>query len=365
MSLSLIVGFSLPAHAEIIFGVAGSSYQSSVTTDVVYQLGSGLTASSFRYAYVTVDDRLNSTYFTNVILYECTSDVVNPTALPAGCTAKAVAMESGAGSNMYNVAQTGVGRRLLTFDFYQYCNNYGSCSSSHVTTDSNPIALTPSKFYWLYFISSASKTTGTPAGDFSVYGIQATLHSDDGTPIHAQAPAGGLLANIGSPYVYLSDTSLTGLDPGFYTPASSSSQSSLSGARTFCNGVASSSYAFGIPNGLCYISGFLFIPSQSSIDTFFSNASMVQERIPWSYLVEIQDAWDTSSSSSQQFVKIEIPFQAFTTTSNSLTIISSASFYRWVSASTWSTLRGFTTVALWIAFSFYLWRRGRHLLKHL
>lgn len=366
LGVIILGGFSFAstAQAEVIFGISGSSYQSSVATDVQYQLGSGLSASSFRLAYITVDDQLTSSYFTNFVLYECSTDVASPTGLPAGCTAKAVAMESGAGGNMYSIAQTGVGRRLLTVDFYQYCNNYGSCSTSHVSTATTPIPLTATKFYWLYFISSASKTSGTPAGNFSVWGLQATLHSSDGTPIEVQGTAGSPLSGIGSPYVYLADETLTGLDVGFYTPASSSSQSSLSGARSFCSGVASSSYAFGIPYGLCYIGGFLFIPAQSALDTFWANAQMVKEVAPWSYLIDFKEVWESATSSSQEFPAISIPIEIFGA-STSLSLVSSASWTYWVSTSTLATLRGFTTVALYISFAFYLWRRGRHVLKSL
>jgi len=358
----LFVGFSSTAYAAIILGISGTSYQSQAVADVQFQLGSGLDSSSFRYAYVTLNDTLASTYFTNVILFECTSDVASPTAFPGGCTAKAVAMESGSGANMYNVAQTGVGRRLVTFDFVQYCNNYGSCTTSHVTTATTPIVLSPTKFYWIYFISSNSKTSGTPVGSFGVYGIQATLHSSDGTPIEAQGTGGTSIGTIGSPYVYLSDSALTTLDQGFYTPASSSSQSSLSGARQFCTGVASSSVAFGIPYGLCYIGGYLFVPSAESLSMFNNLRQQVSTKIPYSYVVESREIFSDISSSSGTFPSMTVPFTMAGSTSH-FTLFSLATIKQYLPTGTLAAFRLLMVAVLWISFAFTVWYKVGNMFK--
>lgn len=138
----------------------------------------------------------------------------------------------------------------------------------------------------------------------------------------------------------------------------------LTGAGSFCNSIASPSDAFGIPYGLCYISGFLLIPSGTAINDFVSNISVVKEKVPISYLVELQGIWATVSSTSQSIPTMGVPLNIFGASTSSMVILSSASWTRWVSTGTLSSLRGISTVALWFGFAFYAWRRGRHLLRH-
>lgn len=144
------------------------------------------------------------------------------------------------------------------------------------------------------------------------------------------------------------------------TPTSSSSGFDFSGATTWCGSAFSSDFG----QSLCIGLGYLFIPSQDAVTVFMGTASLVKDRVPWSYLVQIQDAWDSATSSSQEFVEVALPFEAFGA-SGSLTLVSSASFTRWVSSGTLSTLRGFTTAFFWASFGWYLYRKSRYLIKSL
>jgi len=145
-----------------------------------------------------------------------------------------------------------------------------------------------------------------------------------------------------------------------YGVSSQSSGFDASGAVDFCSSYFASTWT----QDLCIGVGFLFIPSQDSIKVFMNNAREVQNRVPWVYLEEIKDAWDNASSSSTDFPEITAPIEIMGS-STSMVLISSASFTRWVDATTLGVLRGFTTVGIYFGLMWYLWRRARYVFKTL
>jgi len=112
------------------------------------------------------------------------------------------------------------------------------------------------------------------------------------------------------------------------------------------------------------VAGYLFVPSGASVDQFFAEASAIKQKPPYSFIVGFQDAWNNAASSSHSVAKIALPWSVMSA-STSLVLVSSASFTRWVSSDTWSTVRGFTTGALWFAFGWFLWGKGRNILARL
>jgi len=363
-------GFSL-AQASSLFSVTGSSAKSSDSDMVWVQLGSGYDNTGLRYIYLTLDDRHTATYFTNPVLVECSTNVANPSLCSP--TKEITAGESAGGSNYYSVAQTGVGKRVVAFDFHYFCTyTGGSCTFATGT-----IVMNPAKFYW-FRVSSQNSKTGGPAGlNTALYGTTSTIHTIDGTAvIGLGGTTPSQLSGIGTPFFVGTDAYDATLFPVELTPASSSSSSSLSGAKTFCLGVASTSYAFGIPYGLCYISGYLFIPSQDSITQFFGAAEELKTKIPYSYVFELQTLLDSISSSSGTFPSISIasPFRSTnvfdvgggscsnstnpfcqTTSSTSFTLFSLATI-QYFGSSLWSVFRVIMSAVLYVSLALVLWR---------
>lgn len=360
LALTIVFSYSNTASAGVLFGVSGSGTKSTADSVLYVRLGSGYSVTGLRYVSVAVEDNHSASYFGNPVIIECGANDTFPSSSCTGGTHEVTAGETVGGGNYYTVAQNGHGKRVITFDFGIRCiYTGGSCSYATGT-----VTMTSTKFYWLRFITTNSKNSAAQAGSTALYGSDATLHTADGTPISVLYGGTETVdTSVGTPYHYGSDTVLvSGVDSGFYLPASSSSAIGLSGAGSFCSGIASPSSAFGIPYGLCFISGYLFIPSGGAIDSFFTNAAVVKEKVPWSYAVDFQTAWSTATSNSVAFEHVSIPWTVMGA-STSLSLISSASFYRWISPSTWATVRGFTTVGLYLAIAWYGWSFGRRMFK--
>lgn len=358
MALAALFGSPLPSLAGIISGNSGTAYVSDYNAIHWIRLGKGL-SGSLHNIYLHVADNKSATYFTNLFIVGLDTDSSTP--LISGPHVKqyyAPMDGAGCGGYSYWIPQTGDSTspkaRQIVFPFTYTWNNLNSTCGSYPTLNED---------YWYYvYVSSSNDKDGSPtAGTFALLGTNVTLTDNFGTPLECFSGAitASLCSNIGTPGYYLADTTLVSGDTGYLAPSSASSQFSLSGAGTFCGTLASSSFAFGIPYGLCYIGGYLFIPSQSSIDTFNANLSLVKTKVPFSYAYGIADLW-TAASSSQTFPKIGMELDIFGS-SGSLDIISSASFYRWIDASTWSTIRGVSTAALYVAFGFFLWNMRKRL----
>jgi len=372
--LVVLFSFTQVANASVLFGVSGYSYVSERGDQRGQWINIGRGYSGdLKYVYFSIDDDASDNYY-RFLLYECNSygsfagtNTGENCGTSGSATFAPVASES-LTAQWQVVAQNGVGRRLVTADFTYYVKTaFPSGTQTAHTFSTTPIVLSPTKYYWLHIQPSTGTSGNGSAGSVALYGIQATLDDVDGNDMSTHHGVNGtdIDTQVGTAYHYGADAPLTLQDVGFYTPASSSSQSSLSGARTFCEGVASSSSAFGIPYGLCYISAFLFVPSADSINTFWANAELVKQVAPWSYMTDFQSAWTTATSNSQSFPTWSIPWNVMGTGSASLVLLSSASWTRWLDSSSLATLRGISTVGMYIGFAFYLWRRGRNVLKSL
>jgi len=167
---------------------------------------------------------------------------------------------------------------------------------------------------------------------------------------------------------------ITGLAPGHpsttepttgaimpvYSSGSLGPDDDFSGANELC----ASKFGDTVAGGLCSGVGYLFIPSPQSIEYFWAQAESVKTRVPWSYMLEVKSLWEDTASVSYQFPKLTIPWNVFGA-STSLVAVSSASYTRFVSSGTISTLRGVSTVGIYLMLIWYLWRRGRNVWHHL
>lgn len=151
-------------------------------------------------------------------------------------------------------------------------------------------------------------------------------------------------------------------DPALFSPTASDSSFSLSGASTFCGTIADPETVFGIPYGLCYILGFLFVPSQSSLNGFLNNATLVKTKIPYSYIEEVQDLFVGISSSSGEFPSMEVPFTINASTSH-FTLFSLDSVKEYLPDATLAIFRNLMIAILWFGFAFWVWNQGKALFK--
>jgi len=92
-------------------------------------------------------------------------------------------------------------------------------------------------------------------------------------------------ANMGVPYFRIRAVIQS------YLPATTTSDFELSGAVDFCNSVFASSTGIGsvIMNGLCVVTGFLFIPSYSSVQQITGLPDTLSDKIPFSYYYGVQN----------------------------------------------------------------------------
>lgn len=346
-------GFSY-AHASVITGVSGSLVGGEMDSLRIQRLGSGL-SGELRYVYLTVDDNDSATYFTGFQVIQCSSDTL--TIGGASCVRYIAAMSDD--YHYYSLTTDGSGKRLIVADFeYNWYDNGSTSTFRHAA-----VTLDPSKYYWLQLMTANSNTAPTAAGSFKLYGIYNTI-TNNGTP---QQSGGGAYTftpdtTMGTAYHFLSDSTLVaGIDAGFASPSEESSGLDLSGAEDFCNGKFSSSIA----QGLCTVAGFLFIPSGSAVQSMWDSAAFVKSKAPYAYVAEFKDAWTTSSSSTP-FPKITMPFNVgMGQATSSLTLISSASFTKWVPASVWTFTKALSSVAFYGTLGFYFFRRGKDIFKEL
>lgn len=353
LALCGVLGVFSSARASVITGVSGSLVGGAMDSLRVQRLGSGL-SGALRYVYLTVDDNDSATYFTGFQVIQCTSDTL--TIGGASCVRYIAATSDD--YHYYSLTTDGSGKRLIVADFeYNWYDNGSTSTFRHAA-----VTLDPSKYYWLQLMTANSNTAPTAAGSFKLYGIYNTI-TNNGTP---QQSGGGAYTftpdtTMGTAYHFLSGSTLVaGIDAGFASPSMQESGYDLSGAEDFCNAQFSSSIA----QGLCTVAGYLFIPSGSAVQSMWDSAAFVKSKAPYAYVAQFMDAWDTPSSSAD-FPEITMPFNVGMGSSTSLTLISSASFTRWVPSTVWDFTRALSTIGFYGTLGFYFFRRGKDIFKEL
>ena len=146
------------------------------------------------------------------------------------------------------------------------------------------------------------------------------------------------------------------------TPTASSSGLLLSGALTFCaNAFASSSAPaiesdFGV--GLCDVAGFLFIPNQSSVQSFQNETAGFDTHVPFSWFLGMQSILQGfyATTSSGGFIDLYIPFGTTTAPvgiTGNLDIISTTTLSKYLPDPIRLTLMNLMAVAFYLlAFSY-------------
>lgn len=364
-----VAGFSLPVLASVLSGQSSSEVQSTAVAKTWIAFSRGLgsvfgTAGTLNYIYVMVDNNGSTGYFHSILrecsVANCGSGTVNEYEPRSGpSTDKAVSM-SAFGT-----------KASVKFDFTTRC---GPTNCGGSGWSSGGVTINPSYYYYLYVGGSSTNNTHLEDRTFRFYGTSTYTYDAYGNRFGCSYPAGTCGGGMETPWYLVTDSAATyaeGSQFGFSVPSSSSTGLDFSGARGFCapvaNQVASPSFAYGVPYGLvyglCYVPSFLVIPSKDSVTSFWDSAGVVRSKIPYSYFVEVQNLWTTASSTSLSYPVIHVPVAVFGA-SASIPVVSSASFTKWVSSGTLSTLRSLTTAVIFVSLAFYLWRRVRHMFRN-
>lgn len=120
-----------------------------------------------------------------------------------------------------------------------------------------------------------------------------------------------------------------------------------------------------IPNGLCRVFGFLFIPSQTDLFVFSSLKDTAEQKIPFSYIFGIQNIVNgLIASSTENINTVDIPFPDIASSSpfgsfipSHIGGLSTTSISTYMPDSVRLSLLNLQRVALWLAFAYLIYRR--------
>jgi len=133
--------------------------------------------------------------------------------------------------------------------------------------------------------------------------------------------------------------------------------------QTFCNGFGSSTDAIytaeGFQYSVCYTLGFMFVPSNASVQQFSTIPNSLQSKFPFAYFYQIKSLFDNGSSTANMFGTMQVNMPLVGTT----TILSSQTINYFIGDSTASAIKQLTTFALWLAFAYAVYRQSLRLLK--
>lgn len=361
----VVFGYTGYANAGIWFGQSSSEESVLVTNAITLALGQ--IEGNIAGAYITVDNNGNSGYFIYKLM-RC------PTKYQTSCDTKYATTTVG-GSTPKSVSMSGYNSKSTIYLDMEVLNQNFACSGSGCNGVSGGHDAVDDYWWYVYVEGTSSATSFLNDKSWHLYGTSVETYDRFGNRLGCgNNPAGSCGGDVETPFYWIADSPVdyyTGTTYGFATPASASSGFAISGAKPFCQtmaaGIASSSTAFGIPYGLtyagCFVPGMLLIPSKDSVDFMFAQAGVVKTRVPYVYFDQFRTAWASASNAgTQAFPEVSIPWNVMSA-STSLTIVSSASFTRWVSSSTLSGLRSITTVALYVSFGWYVWNRTRKLFR--
>jgi len=153
------------------------------------------------------------------------------------------------------------------------------------------------------------------------------------------------------------------------TPSASNSGLFLSGAQEFCNSAFGTSTAgvFGIitdlPNALCQVTGYLFIPTQDSLGQFAQIPSNLLQRFPFSWYSQMQSIFSVlTASSTVNYPTISYAIGPSTPgyiniiVGRGITIANPTTIQALAPDSAWTLIRFLISTILWITFAYFIYR---------
>lgn len=374
LGIFAVFGYGRGASAAIIVGQSSSEEvlrTSSVAQPSHYmRLGRIYGGATFDRVYITYDDESNTGYLTKFVIGLCNYANYTNDGVSSACT-QYVARAAVGATTEQSVAMTGDNTKKTVMLDFSIRALYTGGTDNGVA---GAITVTGAQYVYLSFEGDSQVSGLGTNKETTVYGTSTSTQDAYGNFISVGSGTQVCTSNCATPFYYVADDNVEWAEQanyGFATPASESHGFALSGAKTFCqtmaSGVASSSTAFGIPYGLtfagCYIPGVVFIPSKDSVDFVFEQAGLVRQKVPYVYFDQFRTAWASASgAAAQEFPVVSVPWGVMGA-STSIAVVSSASFTRWVSASVLSSLRDLTTVAFYVSFGWYAWNRTRKLFR--
>lgn len=120
-----------------------------------------------------------------------------------------------------------------------------------------------------------------------------------------------------------------------------------------------------LPNGLCRIASFMFIPPNYSIGQFSLLASSTQQKIPFSYFYDLSELYDSMvGTSSATFTSVDFDISstsvkntAFGAIIPSVNAFSTTTISTYISPSVLALLRGLMVATLYLGFAYMAFRR--------
>lgn len=225
----------------------------------------------------------------------------------------------------------------------------GQAGEPIINPSPDDCVMNPSYYYEVivgYYIKNTS--FGTGSGQFQYLGSPT---NSKGWSVFYSAST----TNVILPYFALIGNSFT------ISPTASSSSFDLSGAQAFCNSQFGSSSGISdqIMNGVCLVTGFMFIPSASSISSFADDETALTAREPFSWITQARSLLeDQSASSTDNFINLSLAFGTTTQVLgiSTVNVISTTTLSHYLPDAQRNALKGLITLMIYLLAAAYIYR---------
>lgn len=157
----------------------------------------------------------------------------------------------------------------------------------------------------------------------------------------------------------------------FFTPDPTFQGFATSSVATLCDNSFATSTGFldslgsSFANGICRVGVFLFVPSASSLTAFNQSYTLVQSKVPFSYVVGVQGIYSNlTASTTENLSSVVISFPQFASTSplgsivpSTIVGLSTTTISTYLSDTLRQSLLALQRVALWLGFVFFVYRK--------
>jgi len=143
-----------------------------------------------------------------------------------------------------------------------------------------------------------------------------------------------------------------------YIPPATAS-STVEYLDSFCGGFAASST---ILYNVCYVGGYMFVPSTASVQQFALIPYLLQDKFPFAYYYQVKNIISNGSATSTPIGTLTLSF-ASTSLPFSATLFSPDTVRYFIPDDVADIFKLLTSSTLWLAFGWYVWHRVRGLIK--
>jgi len=129
--------------------------------------------------------------------------------------------------------------------------------------------------------------------------------------------------------------------------------------NSFCGGFAAEDT---ILYDVCYVGGYMFVPSTASVQQFATIPFSLQDKFPFAYYYQVKNIISNGSATSTPLGTLTLSF-ASTSIPFTATIFSPTTIRYFIPDDVADIFKLLTTSTLWLAFGWYVWHRVRGLIK--